>query len=70
MPISILKNIEVQISPLEKPVCDVCGEDATNFARDMIATLDPSGWIRYTPHGKTKYGCDKHPAESDFGLVV
>lgn len=44
--------------------CDVCGEPATNFARDYVNTTEPNDTIDTFKVLDLKCGCDKHPVES------
>jgi len=50
----------------ECPKCDVCGEPATNSARDIkqVPITAQSLYIEFKPSGPVKYGCDEHPAKS------
>jgi len=46
-------------------VCDVCGDKATDFARDIYEVTEPMDTIsRYKLDFKVKRGCDKHPVAS------
>lgn len=46
-------------------VCDVCQAPATQFARDVIDTSEPTDHIStYDVSPILKRGCDKHPVES------
>lgn len=48
-----------------KGVCDVCQAPATQFARDVIDTTEPTDRIStYDVSPILKRGCDKHPVES------
>lgn len=51
------------------PCCDVCGAPATNSANDHreiepIKGRDGRLWANWEIIGETKFGCDKHPAQS------
>ena len=52
-----------------RPVCDVCGQPATNEARDILEiepVKDSEGrlWACWEGVGEWHYGCEAHPAES------
>ena len=48
-----------------RQVCDTCGQPATNAARDIRQTTQPTdSYHTYEPRGATRYGCDKHPTRS------
>lgn len=45
--------------------CDTCGKPATNMARDVIVTNDPTSTVNsYKPFGTIKLGCDERPVGS------
>lgn len=45
--------------------CDVCAEPATTLARDVMRHEDRrKAFDEYSPVGKLKAGCDKHPVDS------
>lgn len=50
----------------ETPRCQVCGEPATSAARDVLRHEDyREAYVSFSPVGATKYGCDKHPGDSE-----
>jgi hypothetical protein len=53
--------------PDDHPRCDVCGQPATSRAFDTIEDHGPDnhGFVSISPVGWPRYGCDKHPVQSE-----
>lgn len=56
----------------DSPKCDICGELATQFTRDIYRSDPGTGIFRFTPVPHVKCGCDDHPPQDpqviDLGI--
>lgn len=47
---------------MSDPICDICGEPATNMSQDTKEIAPVNGFRSWEKAGKPVYGCDEHPA--------
>lgn len=57
-----MEDLDARVRAFGK--CDVCGEQATSLATDVVRTEDTGSFYTFAPVGRTKRGCDEHPATS------